>query len=76
MNRLLPSPKVTDSHRAAIEGLAHDLDLPVDDVEAVFHSEMKRIESGARIKTFVSVLTVGSVRNRLRRPRRARPSGE
>jgi hypothetical protein len=61
-------PRLTRSQRAVIDTLAHDLDLPVDDVEEVYLAEMARIESGARIKTFLTVLTVGSVRARLRRP--------
>ena len=59
--------KVTGPHRAAVDKLARDLGLPVEHVETVYLSEMARIESGARIKTFLTVLTVGSVRNRLHR---------
>lgn len=59
--------RVTGPHRAAVDKLARDLDLPVEEVEKVYLSEMARIESGARIKTFLTVLTVGSVRSRLRR---------
>ncbi len=59
--------KVNASHRAVVDNLARDLGLPVDHVEKVYLSEMARIESGARIKTFLTVLTVGSVRSRLHR---------
>lgn len=57
--------KVTGTHRVAVDNLARDLGLPVEHVEKVYLSEMARIESGARIKTFLTVLTVGSVRSRL-----------
>ncbi len=59
--------RVTGPHRAAVDKLARDLGLPVEEVERVYVSEMARIESGARIKTFLTVLTVGSVRSRLHR---------
>jgi hypothetical protein len=59
--------RVTGPHRAAVDNLARDLGLPVEEVEKVYLSEMARIESGARIKTFLTVLTVGSVRSRLQR---------
>jgi len=59
--------KVSGPHRAAVDNLARDLGLPVDHVEKVYLTEMARIESGARIKTFLTVLTVGSVRSRLLR---------
>jgi hypothetical protein len=59
--------KATGHHRAAVDKLASDLGLPAEQVEGVYLSEMARIESGARIKTFLTVLTVGSVRSRLHR---------
>ncbi len=59
--------KVSGPHRAVVDNLARDLGLPVDHVEEVYLAEMARIESGARIKTFLTVLTVGSVRSRLHR---------
>ncbi len=58
--------KVNGPHRAVVDNLAFELNLPVDHVEKVYLTEMARIESGARIKTFLTVLTLGRVRSRLR----------
>lgn len=55
----------SDDHRATVDSLARDLGLPFDQVETIYLAEKARIESGARIKTYVTVLTVGRVRNRL-----------
>jgi hypothetical protein len=63
--------RASGPHRAVVDNLARDLELPVEHVEKVYLAEMARIESGARIKTFLTVLTVGRVRHRLRRERRA-----
>lgn len=60
----------SDSHRTVVDGLARELDMPVDEVESVYLSEVSRLEAGARITTFVSVLAAGSARSRLRRHRR------
>ena len=57
--------KVIGAHRAAVDSLARDLGLPFEQVEKVYLAEMARIEPGARIKTYLTVLTVGRVRNRL-----------
>ena len=70
MDTVLPERKVAGPHRAVVDSLAHDLGLPVEHVEDVYLAEMARIETGARIKTFVTVLAVGRVRARLRRPGR------
>ena len=54
------------SHRAVVDGLARELELPVEEVESVYFSEVTRLEKSARVKTFVSVLAAGSARMRLR----------
>lgn len=56
------------SHVAVVDALARELDLPVDEVAGAYFEEVARLEADARIKTFVSVLAVCSVRNQLRRP--------
>ncbi len=59
--------KDTSSHRSVVDGLARELELPFDEVETAYVAEVTRLTTGARIKTFVSVLAAGSVRARLRR---------
>jgi hypothetical protein len=49
-----------------VEALAKELQLPVDSVAGAYFQEVARLEESARIKTFVSVLAVGAVRNGLR----------
>lgn len=56
------------AHVAVVDALARELDLPVDKVAGAYFEEVARLESAARIKTFVSVLAVCSVRNQFRRP--------
>jgi hypothetical protein len=57
----------TSSHSAVVDALARELQLPVDRVAGEYFQEVARLEETARIKTFVSVLAVGAVRNGLRR---------
>ena len=56
--------------RAAVDALARELNLPVEQVERVYAAEASRIEAGARITTFVSVIVAGRVRSELRRQQR------
>jgi len=56
------------SHVAVVEALARELEMPADRVAGAYFQEVARLEETARIKTFVSVLAVGAVRNGLRRP--------
>jgi hypothetical protein len=49
--------------------MARDFELPVDEIESAYLSEVTKIEKGARIKTFVSVLAAGNVRSLLHRAR-------
>lgn len=57
------------SHLAVVDALAKELQLPADQVAGAYLEEVSRLEADARIKTFVSVLAVGSVRSQLRRQR-------
>jgi hypothetical protein len=58
---------------AVIDALANELSLPVERVAGAYMQEVSRLEAQARIKTFISVLAVGTVRNELRARQRARP---
>jgi hypothetical protein len=54
------------SHIAVVDALAKELRLPAERVAGAYFQEVARLEESARIKTFVSVLAVGAVRNGLR----------
>lgn len=56
-------------HVAVVDALANELQLPADRVAGAYFQEVARLQEHARIKTFVSVLAVGAVRNGLRRRR-------
>ena len=58
--------EVNGSHRAVIDTLARELDLPAEQVERVYVEEIKRLDADARIKSFVTVLAAGRVRTVLR----------
>ena len=51
---------------ASVEALAEQLHLPVEEVASAYLCELARLESEARIHSFVSVLALAAVRTRLR----------
>jgi len=59
--------KATSSHIAVVDALAKELQLPTEKVAGAYFQEVARLEENARIRTFVSVLAIGAVRNGLRR---------
>jgi|APFre7841882724_1041349.scaffolds.fasta_scaffold252644_1 hypothetical protein len=64
------SGRAKASDRAAVDALARELNLSVEQVEPVYAAEASRIEADARITTFVSVIVAGRVRSELRRLQR------
>jgi hypothetical protein len=58
--------KAVNSHIAVVDALAKELQLPAERVAGAYFQEVARLEESARIKTFVSVLAVGAVRNGFR----------
>lgn len=66
-------PTVNPSHgacgmsRTAMESLARELGLPVEEVEQACRQETRAIGADARIKNFVPVLVTSRVRSELRR---------
>jgi hypothetical protein len=54
-------------HQQVIEALAKENSASVDHVRELFESEHARLESQARVKTFVSVIVTRLVRRVLRR---------
>lgn len=61
-----------DWPRAALESLAQELGVPIEQVESVYRKEASTFEATARIKHFVPVLIASHVRNELRRQQRRR----
>jgi hypothetical protein len=59
-----------DPPRTAMESLALELDLPVEEVERVYRAEARAVEADARIKNFVPVIVARRVRSELRRQQR------
>jgi len=55
-----------------VHSLARELDLPLEQVARVYEDEASRIEAGARIKTFVSVIAASRARVELRRQQSSR----
>jgi len=62
--------RALDPPRTAMESLALELDLPVEEVERVYRAEARAVEAGARIKSFVPVIVARRVRSELRRQQR------
>lgn len=69
MTKATQDRQLSGTHLAVIDALAKELQIPVERVSGAYFEEISRLESGARIKTFVPVLAVGRVRNELRRRR-------
>jgi len=68
MEHVTKRREISGSHRAVIDTLARELELPVQEVERVYTDEIAKLDANARIKGFVSVLAVGRVRTALRTP--------
>jgi hypothetical protein len=54
-------------HWRAIEGVARDMQRPVDEVRSLYEAELATLRQEARVKDFLSVLASRSVRLRLKR---------
>lgn len=64
------TPPAGELSRAAMESLARELSVPVEQVEKACRRETAAIEADARIKSFVPVLVTSRVRSELRRQQR------
>lgn len=53
-------------HAIAIEALARDMSVSLEEVEALYKIEVGRLEQVASIKTYVPVIASRRVRNQLR----------
>jgi len=68
MDTTLPEPQRLDSaaHQRAIEALAHEAQVPIEDVCQLYAREWAAIAAGARITQFLPLLTLRQVRAILR----------
>jgi hypothetical protein len=57
------APDETVDHKRVVAFLATKSTLPVDEVTRVYEREWAGLEAGARIKRFVTVLTIRRVRD-------------
>jgi len=69
MDTTLPEPQRLDSaaHQRAIEALAHEAQVPIEDVLELYARELTAVTAGARITQFLVILTTRRVRAILRR---------
>ena len=76
MNRPAESmlPGESSTHERAIEILARQAHLPVDDVAQLYARELARLTVGAHITGFLTILTTRKVRELLRQRRHAAPA--
>jgi hypothetical protein len=71
MNRPVNAPHPAgEVTRTAMESLARELRVPIEQVEKACRREAAAIEADARIKSFVPVLVTSRVRSELRRRQR------
>ena len=56
----------TPDHQRAIDFLAQESQAPIDVVARLYNDEMTRLEAGARVNAFISILAMRNVRRLLR----------
>jgi hypothetical protein len=68
MNSLFSStyPRKSSTHERAIEALARESHVPIDQVAQLYEHELTGLKVGARITDFLTILTTRKVREILR----------
>ena len=66
---MYPQPGKKSHQERAIELLAQESQVPVDEVARLYRNEWAELEDGARITGFVAILATRNVREMLRRRR-------
>lgn len=61
----------TPAHRRLIEDLAEETQAPAEHVRELFEDKHAQLQAEARIKTYVSVIAIRLVRNRLHAEQKA-----
>jgi hypothetical protein len=62
-----PQPSKKSHQRRAIESLARESQVPIDEVARLYEDEWAELEDGARITRFLAIFTTRNVREMLRR---------
>lgn len=75
MSSLSERGRETARHERAINSLRDRTGAPLAEVRSLFAQELSRLEPGARVRSYLAVLTASKVRAMLRRRlRHARPA--
>jgi hypothetical protein len=64
---MYPQPDKKSLQHRAIEFLARESQVPVDEVARLYRNEWAELEDGARITGFLAIFTTRNVREMLRR---------
>ena len=67
MSSLLEAGKEAVGHERAMSSLCGRTGAPLAEVQHLFAQEFSRLERGARVRSFLAVLTASNVRAELRR---------
>jgi hypothetical protein len=67
MNLLLEPDKDAVRHERAIRSLGNCTGAPLSEIRSLFAKEFSRLELGAKVRSYLSVLTASNVRTMLRR---------
>jgi hypothetical protein len=62
-------------HERAIVSLAEESQVPVNEVARLYEDARAKLETGARIRTFLGIFALRNVRKTLRRRSRGEPPG-
>ncbi|HVY22584.1 MAG TPA: DUF3562 domain-containing protein [Steroidobacteraceae bacterium] len=71
MNEINIKSNGTDKHLLAMESLARETSVPIEEVESLYQIERAELEMVARITIFVPLLTAKHVRRKLQEEKRA-----
>ena len=64
---MYPQPRKGSHQQRAIEFLAKESQVPIDEVARLYEDEWAELEDGARVTGFLAILTTRNVRAMLRR---------
>jgi hypothetical protein len=60
-------------HQRAIESLAEESQVPVNEVARLYEDARAELEAGARVRSFLGIFALRKVRNTLRERSRGKP---
>jgi hypothetical protein len=63
--RLMPNTANASAQRRAIERLARETELPIDEVAALYELERRALDETAKVKRFLPIFALRSVREQL-----------